>query len=130
MKAIETPAVGSILGCGHVLSPNEGECGYCVMDGATYCYPCADDHQRSVLLTAREAFGYLSESASGGPVITTWTGGMLMRVVGENVSRVRYTPSGGRYQLTYVNAVDVHGQRWHGTSPGRGMYARLRRTAV
>ena len=41
----------------------------------------------------------------------------------------RYTQSGGFAGSTAFLAVDVHGQRWHGTSPGRGLCVRMQRAS-
>jgi hypothetical protein len=71
------------------------------------------------LKTAREDVLYLS---SDGRLITTWIG-----EVAGYVTHLRKRPSpigGGFYNLRFRS---VHGHSWSGTSPGPGMYARVRR---
>ena len=57
--------------------------------------------------------------------ITTWTGDLAGRVTRLTRNRGGF---GGRAGGFYnVRMVDIYGHHWAGTSPGGGMYARLRR---
>lgn len=116
------------LSCGHDAPPvpETGASGYAIRpDGAHICYPCADAEQRAALLTANTYMGYLS---GDGSQITTWTGGTLATVTTATERRVGFGAWRKGEGRTYWKAVDVHGQRWHGTSPGRGMFARMRKS--
>jgi hypothetical protein len=112
------------LSCGATIQRDKGSgaAGYALTpDGRTICYPCADAMQRGELVTAIRFFGYLD-----GRAIQTWTGGHLMTVT-ERWSHKR-PRSWLSSEVVYVRAVDVHGNRWHGSGPGDGMYVRLRRS--
>jgi hypothetical protein len=118
--------------CGHEYQgpgPEGGAAGYATrQDGKTVCYPCADDGERERLLTERSIFCYLS---SDGKTLTTWTGGKLMTVTSHKTARVGFRGIDGKSPVRhYLQAHDVHGAHcWIGTSPGPGMYARMRRNA-
>lgn len=114
------------LSCGHLTTRTDFSPGYCggsgyatMPDGARICYPCADAHERDHLRTARTATAYL---ASDKATLTTWTGGRLATVT--QLTRGRHNIGGHLYRF---RATDGYGALWYGTSPGPGMYARLRR---
>jgi len=112
------------LSCGHEPSPHGPHTTGTAHtpNGREICWGCADNEQRESLKTEERWDAYLS---SDGKQLTTWTGGKLADVTelwwrdGVNFGGTR------RY---YFRARDVHGQRWHGTSPGHSMYARMRRS--
>lgn len=115
------------LSCGHLTTRTDFSPGYCggsgyatMTNGAHICYPCADDRERDHLRTARTAMAYL---ASDKATLTTWTGGRLATVT--QITRQPVTTSVDT--LYRFRATDCHGAHWCGTSPGPGMYARLRR---
>jgi hypothetical protein len=62
--------------------------------------------------------------ASDGRTLTTWPGDKLATVTSETVREVGF---GYRPSRTYLRAIAIDGSHWYGTSPGRGMYARMRR---
>lgn len=116
-----------IADCGHTYqSPDGGfgAAGYATRpDGKTCCYLCADDEQRALLLTDKRVFAYLS---ADGKTVITWTGGKLATVT--RLKSATLSGFGSTYRRYYIRAVDVHGaHQWTGTSPGPGMYCRLRR---
>jgi hypothetical protein len=86
------------------------------------CYDCADTAQRAELLTERTHTGYLGRD---GRTITTWTGGLLARVISSN-TQTRQFP--GYHQVIYWRGIDIHGQRWYGRSGGNGMCTNMRRS--
>ena len=71
------------------------------------------------MLAETRYFGYLD---GDGRAIVTWPGGLLARVTSSRVSRHGFCG-----ELVHFRAVAIDGARWYGTSPGPGMYARLRR---
>lgn len=118
-----------LLSCGHLSTPPTSGCGaagYATRpDGTRICYTCADASERESLKTARAFTAYLSNGAHSTPTgyhLTTWTGGILANVT--TLTRGNHNIGGFLYRF---RAVDVHGQKWYGTSPGPGMYARMRR---
>lgn len=116
----ETPA---ICACGHPPTPQaKDSCttgvGWTRGD-VPLCFDCSAFAEREDFIRAQAYFAYLS---GDGKRIMTWTGHTLAQVSRETVRRVGY---GG--ERTYLRAVDSRGQAWHGTSPGRNMYCRLRR---
>ena len=85
-----------------------------------------DEAQRADLRTAQVYMAYLTGkpgSVYGDYELTTWTGGKLATVT--YAQQGRHNIGGKLYRF---RAIDVHGQHWHGTSPGPGMYARMRRS--
>jgi hypothetical protein len=118
--------IKEILDCGHTATPTETGLGTGVAhatDGKTLCYECADKAQRADLATSKTFTAYLS---SDGKHLTTWSGGILATILYSWERRVGFHGS----KRTYFNAVDATGKHWHGTSPGRNMYARMRATKV
>lgn len=123
-----------MLDCGHMSTPSEYTAGYArTPDERRICYSCADASEREALKTAERFTGYFVVPEWGtkdgklwhtitGSTITTWSGGLLARVT--YFSRGRHNFGGFLYRF---RAIDVHGGRWYGTSPGPGMYARMRR---
>ena len=118
---------GGRLECGHVASPRGVPFVLGARSGpaATVCWTCDEERQVAELLTAQEVTAYFDR---GGRTITTWTGAKLADVTWLTRTE-RYTQSGGFAGSTAFLAVDVHGQRWHGTSPGRGLCVRMQRTS-
>lgn len=116
------------LTCGHEPSPHgEHTTGTATLpDGREVCWACADDWAREDIRTGGTYFAYLS---SDGRQLTTWSGGRLADVTRLSKSR-HFGFYGVSYDVVHFRAVDVHGARWYGTSPGRGMYARMRRAKV
>lgn len=119
------PAACEAKDCGRpfpVLAPGEyGATGY-AYDSATrefVCYFCADARQVAALKTETTYGAYVSGDAK---TITTWSGGLLMRVLYTSELRSGF---GGR-QL-YVRARDVHGAEWYGRGAGAGMSIHLKR---
>lgn len=107
----ELPA-GHVGGTGYATFPDTGE---------TCCYPCANDRERAALQRAQAYFAYLS---SDGRRLTTWTDGLLADVTSVHSAPVGFGHDTTRY---YFKATDLDGCKWYGTSPGPGMYARMRR---
>lgn len=71
---------------------------------------------------ARKEVLYLSSDMK---TLTTWTGEHAGNVVRLTRNRGGFGgASGGFYNLRMV---DIYGHLWAGTSPGGGMYARIRR---
>ena len=135
----ETPTV---CDCGHPPTPrpgpHSGGTGYArlLSTGRTLCYPCADKATIEAMRAWKPedgAFGcYLSEIPSGiagvkAYQITTWTGGALSRAVAHKVSHTGFPDATGRRpERWHLRVRGVDGRLWLGTSPGPGMYARLR----
>lgn len=88
-------------------------------DGVWLCERHANEREAALMAASSDWFGYLS---SDGSAITTWLGGHLACVTRADVRRVGF--GGSR---VYWRAVAPDGSRWYGTSPGRGMFARMRR---
>jgi hypothetical protein len=139
----QTPDLSLPLDCGHLTTRTDfrpgysGGSGYATTpEGKRICYPCADDREREHLRTDDRIVGYLQvydrtivsynggiyRYNPGGSKVTTWPGGDLMRVT--SLKRTRHNIGGFIFRLT---AIDVHGQHWYGTSPGPGMYCRMRK---
>jgi hypothetical protein len=112
------------LSCGHEPSPHsEHTTGTVTLpDDREVCWSCGDQWQREYMATHDQLDAYLS---SDGKSITTWSGGHLATVE-RGVSRK--TGFCGATRM-YLRAVDPTGKRWHGSSPGPGMYARLRKSS-
>jgi len=108
------------LACGHRPSPHgehtTGTCG--LPDGREVCWTCGDAWQREQMRTSDTCFAYL---ASDGQSVTSWSGGVLARVTQRTERKVGFH----RTTRIYLHAVDTDGRKWHGTSPGPGMYVRL-----
>lgn len=114
------------LDCGHPPSTAHEECttGYATTpDGKRICYSCADERTREQMRTSAEIVLYLSGNA-----VTTWTGGNMGRVTSRVPRALRVPGSYGKHTRIYLNVIDLDGKRWHGTSPGDGMYCRLHAT--
>ncbi len=88
----------------------------------THCSECAHVGELTAIRDRDYYTAYLA-----GDYLTTFVGGTLLHVVSRRTGKTRYTPSGGRYQLTYLTAVDPFGRTWSGQGLGEGMYVRLRR---
>lgn len=110
------------LDCGHRPSPHgQHTTGTAhTTDGREICCQCADDEQRRELKTEQTYMAYLSSDKTR---LTTWTGGELATIT--YLHQGRHNIGGSLYRF---RATDVHGQDWYGTTPGPGMYARMRRT--
>lgn len=116
----------TMLDCGHLSTPTGYVTGYAITpDARRICYTCADARELAALATADHYVAYLSNVSQGDDThyrLTTWSGGTLARVTSLN--RGHHNIGGFLYRF---RAVDVHGGHWYGTSPGPGMYARMRR---
>ena len=115
------------LNCGHEPSPH-GEhttgTGH-TADGRELCWECCNRDERDALRTAQHYSAYLTCTEGGTYALTTWPGGELAKV-----TAIWETSAGGFARGTTIyrfRAVDDDGQRWYGTSPGPGMYARMHR---
>ena len=90
------------------------------------CYDCANAGERDAIKTGDTYTAYLTlDKDRQLPVLTTWPGGRL-----ANVTAIWETSAGGfarHVTIMRFRAVDIHGAHWYGTSPGVGMYARMRR---
>lgn len=133
-ETTKRPNDGDVLDCGHVLEVSEetkrtgtGGTGYGTgtRDGKTKCYPCCDADAREELAGMQPGdkeplIAYLG-AAPDSATLTTWSGGELARVT--RLWRVRNNFAG---ELVRFHAVGPTGRRYYGTSPGFGMYARVR----
>lgn len=114
--------------------PGEFTTGYAVLRGekpaerdVRTCYPCTDRRQRADFAKADSFSCYLTKTADGRKILSTWTGGELAHVTCSWERSVGF----GRWRgntRTYFNATAPDGAKWFGTSPGFGMYARARRS--
>lgn len=112
-----------ILDCGHKPSPHgEHTTGTGHIDGRELCVNCCNSHEAAEFSKAQHYCAYLS---GDGKTITTWPGGVLAQVV--KLWSVHNNMAG---EILRIRAVDASGNKWHGTSPGRGMYCRLHRSKV
>lgn len=115
-------------GCGAYHSPGfEGDCRddseRFTTPSIEVCWTCAHKYELWLMRTVTRYMAYLSDDGSR---LTDWPGATLATVISTRTAR--YRGFGGMpFTRVYFSAVDVHGQRWHGTSPGRGMYARMRK---
>lgn len=131
---------GDRLDCGHVYNAPEslkrhgfGATGYairCIPGRPDFylCGDCANAAEIKDLQTSDRFMGYLTALPGTPPSysLNTWLGAKLATVTHFSMSRRRYG-FGTPYTLYYFRATDVHGGKWYGTSPGPGMYARMRR---
>jgi len=92
-------------------------------DGARVCYPCGNVRQRVELAETRHFCAYLGRDARG-PILTTWTGGILARC--ESVTERKGINFGGTSRF-YFRAVAPDGSRWYGSGAGYGMYVHMHR---
>ena len=117
--------------CGHPVPPFEEvfpdgvRCNYASVrndagEEVRICVACAFAQEAGDLLTHDKICQYLS---CDGKRVTGFLGNELMRVTYLHKASHNL---GCRY-LWRLNAVDVHGQAWWGTSPGPGVYCRLRK---
>lgn len=118
-----------VADCGHEYHEpwgGTGAAGYTTLpDGKKICYACADERQREELKTADTFVAYMDHDDHMKKIVT-WTGGLLAKC--DHVYLAKHRGFHGSYYLRwYFRAVDIHGARWYGTSPGPGMYARMRR---
>src|SRR5688500_16004336 len=89
-----------------------GASGYArTREGLHLCYACADAQQREELKDrSKPFFAYVS---SDGKNITTWTGGVLMRITQSwpcKLTRQSWTHSQSSYKS--IRATDMHGGKW------------------
>jgi len=111
-----TPYLWTCDTCGKVSphSDGHGVCGH-----SMHCYDCCTARDVAELLDRSKPFvGYLSSDCRQ---FTTWTGGLLGRVVRVSESRTGWYG----FRLTHVRVIDVHGNPWHGKGSGAGMCIRL-----
>jgi len=113
------------LDCGHV-DDWGGLFGCRTREGMSLCNACADARGLAAFL-APETTRAMHYVSSDGRHVTSWGGGVLATILNRSELRVRYTPSGGRYEWQSFQAVDELGRKWSGQGPGTGMYARLTR---
>ena len=110
------------LVCGHSPSPHGDLSTGTAIERSTgdeICWHCADERVRESMRTESRLSAYLTDDGR----ITTWSGGELARVVSNTKRRIGFGLNTFRH---YICAVDSTGRRWHGTSPGPGMYCLLR----
>lgn len=117
-----------VADCGHLIPAlplsHVGGAGYATIEDKgmmTMCYPCCDAYQREAMKTAKSYNAYFSGDKS---FITSWTGGKLATVTYYRSAAVGFGHNPRRY---YIRAITEDGARWYGTSPGPGMFCRLRR---
>lgn len=113
------------LSCGHArpIAPINGATGVAILpDGSEICYACADERTRERMRHEDTIGAYL---ASDGLSVTTWSGGVLARVISAHTRRVGF----GRTSQTYWRAVDANGRHWYGRG-GRGMHTTMRARKV
>lgn len=112
------------LTCGHPESEHgEHTRGYAELaDGSRICYACAEAREKSELLTHDTHTAYLV-----GDTLTGWPGWVIARMTRQWNSAIGGFM--GRQTIVRFQAVDVHGQKWYGTSPGNHMYARMHKSA-
>jgi hypothetical protein len=104
--------------------PYTGAAGYALLDPdagrgtGRVCYSCAD----SIALEDAERLEAFTLYLSGdGRTLTTWTGGPIARVTGSSE-----TAAGFCGRRIYFRARTRTGRKLHGSTPGRGMFARVR----
>jgi hypothetical protein len=120
-----------LLDCGHPESPHsESTRGYGTdKDGKRLCYDCCRAQDLAEIEKGNPVFAYFSErpgwkgpgSAASRHIITGWPGFVLMPQAWRKSSRRIWGT-----RLLYIGAIDYAGREWHGTSPGEGMYCKLR----
>lgn len=115
MNATET-----MCDCGHVAVATPHTPGYGIFDGRKLCYSCCDSEELRKMSESRKYFAYLS---GDGKRITSWPGGTL-----AVVTRLWTVTNNMAGKLYRIRATMGDGSRWHGTSPGPGMYCRLTRS--
>lgn len=102
--------------CGHKVTPKPGSVGTGkAIDpdtGVTMCYPCAEKWEQERIKAANVYSAYLTDLRPD--VITTWTGGVLAKVVSYSKGARQYTPTGGSYRMRYVTARTPDGALWRG----------------
>lgn len=127
------------LDCGHPATPRGIAAGYATTaDGRTACYGCADSAQAAAIETAAAITLYDSgptpRTAPMGAdwlgAVTTWTGGVLARVIGRSTYRNGLTGTRmtaltvrtaggrilhGRYGSDWSQAVTLRPSRAQGT---------------
>lgn len=112
------------LDCGHPESAHSSITrGYAILHGIKVCYDCAQSQEIADLKTAQRYTAYLTADGPYRHSLTGWVGWKL-----ATVTRLWETSAGGFCRgrnIMRFRATDVHGQKWYGTSPGVGMYARM-----
>lgn len=114
-----------ILDCGHMPSPHS-ECasGYArTDDDKRICYECADARTLESMRTIPRVVLYLD-----GASVTTWSGGIMGRVVSRVSRRMRTPNARWTHERVFLRVIDRNGRHWYGSGPGDGMYCRLRAT--
>ena len=113
------------LSCGHLPSPHGPHTTGTahLADGREVCWECADNMQREDLKERKPVCAYVSID---GKRITTWSGGILMKVTHSatcKLTRVSFTHDRRSYRS--IHARDVHGALWYGRGSA-GVLIRMR----
>jgi hypothetical protein len=111
------------LDCGHKPSPHSPHAtGTAHFDGREICWDCANVEEKRHIANSAKCMGYLDLKSRR---VTTWTGHELGKVTGHTSHWHNMAGT-----LHYISVEMFDGSHWYGTSPGDGMYCRLRRRAV
>lgn len=115
-----------LLSCGHPESEHSPITrGWAIkQDGTKICYDCAHSQELANLKTSQHYCAYLTRK-DGHLLLTTWVGWTLATVTESTMTTL--SAFGHRHSRVYFRAIDVHGTKWYGNSPGEGMYARMHR---
>lgn len=124
---MDRPAKDRVCDCGHLPTwpRSEVTTGYGQdAQGRTKCFDCCAAQDRATVEAGERFCGYLS---SDGKHVTNWPGSPLLRVTRET-ERTMYGFCVSR--RTFLRAVDAQGRTWVGQGGGRGMFCRMRLSAV
>jgi hypothetical protein len=122
-----------MLDCGHPESPHsEITRGYGTMNGGKkFCYDCCHKMDLESMKNNNQHFAYLSirkDNRYDGKIVN-WPGFTLARVTNywfrNNNFCARWNFSKG--YIVWFHAIDDNGVKWYGSSPGDGMYCRMRK---
>lgn len=109
------------LDCGHDVTPDGCGTGYAVTaDGKKICYPCADSAMAAKLTTDNVVGVYIAGNEQS---VTTWSGGVLMRIVKHGSHRNGWHAS----EVHYWGALDADKRYWYGRNGGPGMYVTMKK---
>lgn len=88
----------------------------CAPHGNTLpCERCNQD-ERAAFAAATSYTAYVDTSRGS---VVTFGMAPLARITSLRIGRARYTPTGGRYRMSEVDAVAPDGSRWHGRTGGQ-----------